>query len=146
MRRVTSATTSARIASSAWGSPAAVCSSTTSSTTCGDRWSSAACCSYPGRANQLENFRAPSGTVYSYAGYLLGPVVPAIGVSATAFWGADRDRGLASDDRPPWMLAANASLEWSTDWVALLVGASLPYHVSGLQPWTAGVGLALSPF
>ncbi len=102
--------------------------------------------SYPGRANQLENFRAPSGTVYSYAGYLLGPVVPAIGVSATAFWGADRDRGLASDDRPPWMLSANASLEWSTDWVALLVGASLPYHVSGLQPWTAGVGLALSPF
>jgi hypothetical protein len=102
--------------------------------------------SYPGQANELENFRAPSGTAYSYAGVLLGPVVPALGLSATAYWGADRDRGLPSDERPPWMVSANASLEWSTDWLALLVGASLPYHTSGLQPWTAGLGLALSPF
>jgi hypothetical protein len=100
--------------------------------------------SHPGGENQLENYRAPSGTVYGFLGYLLGPLVPAIGVSGTAFWGADRDRGRDSAERPAWMVSGNVSLEWSTDWAALLVGASLPYHSSGLQPWTAGVGVAVS--
>ena len=101
---------------------------------------------YPGEANELENYRAPSASVYAYAGYLLGPLVPSLGISATGYSGKDRDRGLASDDRPPWLVSGNAALEWSTDWMALLVGVSVPYHPSGLQPWTAGIGLALSPF
>jgi hypothetical protein len=101
---------------------------------------------YPGKENDLENFRAPFASVYGYVGYLLGPLVPSLGISATNYFGQDRDRGLPSDERPPWMVSANGSLEWSTDWVALLAGVSLPYHVSGLQPWTVGFGLALSPF
>jgi hypothetical protein len=101
---------------------------------------------YPGKVNAIENYRAPFGSLYAYAGYLVGPLVPSLGIAATGYYGQDRDRGLASDDRPPWMLSANASLEWSTDWVALLVGMSVPYHPSGLQPWTAGVGFAVAPF
>jgi hypothetical protein len=101
---------------------------------------------YPGSANQLENYRAPSGSVYAYVGYLLGPLVPAAGLSAIGFLGQDRDLGLPSDERPLYMAAFNTSLEWSTDWMALLAGVSLPYSTRGLQPWTAGVGLSLSPF
>ena len=101
---------------------------------------------YPGAENELNNFRAPSASTYAYAGYLLGPLVPALGISATYYRGQDLDRGMPSDSRPPWLVSANASIEWSTDWVAFLVGASLPYHASGLQPYTVGAGLALSPF
>ncbi|HEY0710594.1 MAG TPA: hypothetical protein VGG33_27575 [Polyangia bacterium] len=102
--------------------------------------------SYPGAANALENFRAPSGSVYGYCGYLLGAFVPAAGLSATAFWGQDRDRGLPSDSRPPAMVAGNLSLEWSNDWLAVLAGFSQPFWTDGRQPWTAGVGFALAPF
>ncbi len=101
---------------------------------------------YPGAVNDLENYRAPSASLYGYAGYLLGALVPSLGLSATVYRGADRDRGLASDERPPWQVSANAALEWSTDWLALLLGASIPYHTSGPQPWTVGVGFAVSPF
>ncbi len=102
--------------------------------------------SYPGTANALDNYRAPSGSVYAYAGYLLGPLVPAIGVSAIGFLGYDRDIGLANEARPLYMAAINASVEWSNDWMALLAGASVPYARIGMQPWTVGLGLALSPF
>ena len=57
--------------------------------------------------------------------------------------------------------AANASLEWSNDYLAVLVGAQLPYAIRGRnwsegpwtpganfgwQPWTLALGLSLSPF
>ncbi len=101
--------------------------------------------SYPGGKNQLENYRAPSGSVYSYAGYLLGPLVPALGIVATGFYGKDLDRNKPSDSQPAWMVSGHASLEWSSDWIALLLGASLPWSPKGWQPWTAGIGLAISP-
>jgi hypothetical protein len=102
--------------------------------------------SYPGGENDIRNYRAPSATAYGYAGYLLGPFVPAIGLSTTACRGPDRDVGLASTSRSNAMVAANASLEWSTDWLAILAGVSLPYSPRGLEPWTAGLGFALAPF
>jgi hypothetical protein len=101
--------------------------------------------SYPGRENDLQNFRAPSATAYGYAGYLLGPLVPALGLSVTGFQGHDRDRGFASE-RALVMGAISGSLEWSSDWVALLVGVSLPFSSNGREPWTAGLGVAVAPF
>ena len=74
------------------------------------------------------------------------PFVPALGISGTVYQGADRDVGLASDSRSNAMVAANASLEWSTDWLAILAGVSLPYSPRGLEPWTAGLGFAIAPF
>ena len=95
---------------------------------------------YPGAATSSRTTGPPRApcTATGLPARSAGPVAGAVG---DGYRGADRDRGLASDDRPPWMVSANASLEWSTDWVALLVGASLPYHTSGLQPWTPASAL-----
>jgi uncharacterized protein YcsI (UPF0317 family) len=45
-------------------------------------------------------------------------------------------------------LAGNLSLEWSSDYVAFLVGASLPYSVPDfeLEPWIVALGVTFSPF
>ena len=115
-----------------------------------------------GGRNALANYRAPFASAYGYAGYFLGPFVPALGLSFTGFPKPDRDRTL-EQDVPLLLLAPNASIEWSTDWIAVLVGVSLPIGLyakksamveglmsnpssTGLQPWTAAVGVSVSPF
>jgi hypothetical protein len=100
---------------------------------------------YPGRENSLHDYRAPSATLYGYGGYLVGPLVPAFGLSVTAFTGHDRDFGNATE-RKAVMAAASTSLEWSNAWVALLAGVSVPFSTKGLEPWTAGLGVAFAPF
>ena len=102
--------------------------------------------SYPGGENRLRNYRSPSAAAYGYVGYLLGPFVPAVGLSGTIYQQADRDIGLPSDSRANAMAALNGSLEWSVDWLAILAGVSLPYSQRGLEPWTAGLGFAVAPF
>jgi hypothetical protein len=108
-----------------------------------------------GGKNEFGSYRAPSGSVYAYAGYLLGPFVPAFGVSATGFAGLDKD--LTQEQAMPVVsLAANASLEWSTDWVAILLGASFPYDhgvrsesivtYNRLGAWTLALGAAFAVF
>jgi hypothetical protein len=101
---------------------------------------------YPGGENEIRNYRSPSASAYGYAGYLLGPFVPALGLSGTLYRQADRDVGMPSDSRSNAMAAVNGSLEWSTDWLAILAGVSLPFSARGLEPWTAGVGFAVAPF
>jgi hypothetical protein len=112
-----------------------------------------------GGENKVHNYRAPSGTLYGYAGYFLGPFVPAFGLSLTGFTGHDRDQD-AIQNTPLYSAAANLSIEWSTAWLALLVAASFPYGYDGikqdengfsrspwrLQPWTVSFGVAASPF
>jgi hypothetical protein len=116
--------------------------------------------SWRGGENQYKSYRAPSATGYGYATYMLGPFAPAVGLQATGFAGHDRNRG-QDDISPLFNVAAHLSLEWSTDWVALLVGASLPYqyvgdhHVDadgkpispwGFGPWIVAVGAAFAAF
>jgi hypothetical protein len=116
--------------------------------------------SYRGDENELGNYRAPVGSLYGFAGYFAGPLVPTLGLSMTGFLKPDRDRGI-EQDVPLVLLAGNASIEWSTDWIAILVGISVPYSlagsttstetvkpakVTGLQPWTAAIGVSVSPF
>lgn len=117
--------------------------------------------SYRGGENELGSFRAPLASVYGYAGYFAGPLVPALGLSFSAFTEADRDRGM-EQNVPTVLVSANASLEWSTDWIAVLAGISVPFglyarsaglggrnaaqEATGLQPWTAAVGVSVSPF
>lgn len=115
---------------------------------------------YRGDENELGNYRAPAASLYSYAGYFMGPLVPTLGFSLTGFLKPDRDRGI-EQDLPLVLFAGNASIEWSTDWIAVLVGVSVPYSlygvrastdtvkpakVTGLQPWTAAIGISVSPF
>jgi hypothetical protein len=112
-----------------------------------------------GGKNEIHNYRAPSGTLYGYAGYFLGPLVPAFGLSVTGFTGHDKDQD-AAQTTPLFSMAANLSLEWSTPWIALLIAASIPYGYDGvtqdenglprsawrLLPWTLSFGIAAAPF
>jgi hypothetical protein len=115
---------------------------------------------YRGGMNKpLDNYRAPSATGYGYVGYFLGPFVPAFGLSLTGFTAHDKD--LSQDENSAlFVAAANLSLEWSTDWVALLAGASFPYQYTGISrdsngapisqwgwgSWLVALGVAFSPF
>jgi hypothetical protein len=101
---------------------------------------------YRGGTNQRGSYRAPAASLYAHAGYLLGPFVPAGGLSLNGFLANDRDQGRAQDT-PLLTLAPSASLEWATDWVAVLAGVSVPFDRRGsLQPWLVSLGLALAPF
>lgn len=108
-----------------------------------------------GGTNNLGSYRGPSASVYSYAGVLLGPFVPAAGLSVTGFAASDRDFG-EPQALPYASAAANVSLEWSTDWMALLLAGSLPYDVgvhsttvpafNRFGPWTVALGAAFAVF
>ena len=113
--------------------------------------------SYRGGENSLGNYRAPSGALYGYGGYFMGPWVPSLGLSLQHYFGVDRDRGLDQQVQL-WAVAGTFELEWSTDWIAILGGVSLPFGWDqrgvvdgatggpGLQPWTVGLGVTVSPF
>jgi hypothetical protein len=109
---------------------------------------------YRGGRNDLGSYRAPTGSLYAYAGYFMGPFVPALGVSFTGFTGKDESQGV-EQDLPRTVVAGSASLEWSTDYVAVIANVTLPYSLGdrtyslgdwALQPWSATLGIAVSPF
>ncbi len=115
---------------------------------------------YRGGTNDLGSYRAPVGSLYSYVGYFLGPLVPTLGVQLIGFTGHDQDRGI-EQALPIDIFAANASIEWSNDDVAILLGASFPFGLDTitvepgagtnssffqLQPWVVALGLSVSPF
>jgi len=114
-----------------------------------------------GGQNSVGNYRAPVGSIYGYAGYFMGPFVPSFGLGLTRFFAADRE---GSQDQLMQLMAVTGtiSIEWSSDVLAILAGFSLPYGWEergsaegggannnlppGLQPWTVGVGVTVSPF
>lgn len=115
---------------------------------------------YRGGQNEFGNYRAPAAAVYGYTGYFAGSWVPSLGLSLSHFFGADRDRGLDQEVQL-WAVTWTLALEWANDDVAILGGISLPLGWdkrgvvdgaasgtadAGLQPWTAGIGVTLSPF
>ena len=115
--------------------------------------------SWRGGQNRLDNYRSPSGTGYGYVGYFLGPFVPAVGLALTGFPAHDRD--LTQPERTGLFSAAgSASVEWSNDYVAVLLSAVLPYQYDGFYKdangnprspwgfgsWMVGLGVAVSPF
>ncbi|MDQ2646989.1 MAG: hypothetical protein M3020_24505 [Myxococcota bacterium] len=102
---------------------------------------------YRGGQNELGSYRAPMASAYWYGGYFLGPFVPSLGLSFTRAFGADKDRGLEQETALN-IAAANAALEWSNDYVAVLAGGSLPYSLFEFeqQPWVVALGFSVSPF
>lgn len=112
-----------------------------------------------GGHNELDNYRAPTASVYAYTGYFLGPFVPSAGLVLSGFKGHDVDQN-SEQFTPLVSLSAQVSLEWTTDWIALLLAASVPYkydgvHVDesgnprspwGFMPWTLAVGVSVAPF
>jgi hypothetical protein len=113
----------------------------------------------PNGTHPQPSYRAPSATAYGYTAYFLGPVTPSLGVQLTGFAGADRDQG-APQRSPRFIAAPQLSLEWASDLVAVLIGASVPYQYDGetsdndgnprspwgFGPWMVAVGVAVSPF
>ncbi len=114
---------------------------------------------YRGGENELGNYRTASGSSYAFAGVYLGPFVPSFGLATTFFGGYDRDR-TEEENSALFVVAANASIEWSTDWIAVLVGASLPYQYDAVfknseglpkspwrwGQWVLGFGVTVAPF
>jgi hypothetical protein len=115
---------------------------------------------YRGGTNDLGSYRAPVAAVYGYTGYFAGPWVPSLGLSLSHFFAIDRDRGLDQQGQL-WAMTGSLAVEWSSDWLAILGGVSLPIgwatrgavdglkntsQGAGFQPWTAGVGFTISPF
>jgi hypothetical protein len=115
--------------------------------------------SWRGGQNEWESYRAPSATAYSYVGLYLGPFVPTIGLSTTVFKGHDRDRS-QEENSALFLVAGNVGVEWSTDWIAILAGASIPYQFDAVYKnsegfarnpwrwgqWVLGLGVTISPF
>ena len=114
---------------------------------------------YRGGRNGLDSYRSPMAATYAYAGYFLGPLVPSVGLTLAGYRRHDIDLNV-EQSTPLASLAANFSLEWSTDWLALLIGASFPYKYDGLRidgsgqprspwgfmPWVVAIGASVAPF
>ncbi len=112
-----------------------------------------------GGENKLNSYRAPTASLYGYTGYFLGPFVPSFGFVLSGYKGHDVDRN-SEQTTPLVSLAAQAGLEWSCDWLALMVAGTLPYKYDGLyvdesgqprtpwgfMPWTVSFGLSTAPF
>lgn len=110
---------------------------------------------YRGGSNGIA-YRSPGATAYGFAGYFAGPLVPSVGLQLAAFQKQD-ERGAFHEnlDTPVMTAAVNAGLEWSTDYVAVLAGASFPFALQdtwgksgkfALQPFILGLGISVSPF
>jgi hypothetical protein len=115
--------------------------------------------SWRGGENSMSNYRAPSASAYAFTGWFWGRLVPAAGLSVTGFSGHDREQG-QPDNSALIQGAPTLSLEWSSDWLAILAGASFPYQYNGVSQdsngkavspwgwgdWTVSLGLAFAPF
>jgi hypothetical protein len=111
----------------------------------------------------MGDFRGSGASGYVYAGYLLGPFVPSVGLNLTAKITADRERDLALAGQPMIMLSPTVAVEWSIDWLAILLSASMQFSlfegsqalfggagdwkaVFELETWTVGLGVQTSIF
>jgi len=115
--------------------------------------------SWRGGKNEFDSYRAPTAAAYSYVGYFLGPIVPAVGLTLSGFKGHDVDQR-SMQPTPLVALSANLSLEWSNPWFAVLLAGSIPYKWDGVYedesknprtpwgflPWTVALGISTSPF
>ena len=112
---------------------------------------------YRGGTNDVPNYRAPGATTYGYAGYFLGPLVPTLGVNFAGFTRQDTTGAFGDNlNTPVLTAAAQASIEWSNPYVAVLLGTYIPWGILGanwhtsdklaLQAWTVALGVSVSPF
>jgi hypothetical protein len=103
---------------------------------------------YGGWENSIGDARAPSATAYGYAGYILGRWVPSAGLTVFGKPYHDRERGADRPDRndPLFMVVPSLSLEWSSDWIALLPAATMGLSYNGLESVSVGIGISSSLF
>jgi hypothetical protein len=112
---------------------------------------------FTGAPAHQDWYRAPGATAYAYSGWFVGPLVPTVGVNVVGTTSADTQGDTGDTVGIPVLSAAGqVSLEWSNPYLAVLLGAYLPfsvyqdnYHDYGhlkLQAWTVALGISVSPF
>jgi hypothetical protein len=100
---------------------------------------------YGGWTNGIGDYRAPNVTGYTYLGYTLGPFVPSAGVTLLGKLGHDRERQRDLDDAL-FVSMFSLALEWSMDWLAVLLSASMPVSYHGVEGGTITLGISTSVF
>jgi len=103
---------------------------------------------YNGWENSIGDGRSPSATAYGHVGYIRGPLVPAAGLTLFGKFLHDRERG---EDRPDdmdplFMIVPSLSLEWSIDWLALLLYTSSSFSYNGFESVAVTLGFSTSLF
>ena len=81
-----------------------------------------------GSKNDFGSSRAPSGSIYGHVAYLVGAFAPSVGLTLTGFAGKDHDK-LQEQAMPLTIVSPSLSLEWSSDWIAVLANLTTPYEV-----------------
>jgi hypothetical protein len=122
---------------------------------------------YSGWENSIKergnDFRGSGASGYVYAGYMLGPFVPSFGLNLTTKVTGDRGDGLPQLGQPMVMVSPTVAIEWSIDWLAILLSASMQFSlfegsealfggagdweaVFEMETWTIGLGVQTSIF
>ena len=104
--------------------------------------------SYAGWENDIGDYRAPSATGHAYAGYMLGALVPSVGLTVYGKLQHDRERGAerTPDRDPRLMLVPSLGCEWSTSWLAVLPAATVALSTGGVESVSVGLGISSSLF
>jgi hypothetical protein len=104
---------------------------------------------YGGWENKVGDLRASSLTAFSHVGFLLGPFVPSVGLSVTGKFFKDRAQEYAGEEIPNQamlLFPVSFSLEWSSDYIAILASSSLQLSTSGLDGVLIGLDMQTSLF
>ncbi len=93
------------------------------------------------------DMRGASVTGWSHFGFIAGPFMPSVGLTVIGKMQKDVERGEVMDQ--PWVLVPlSASLEWSSDYLAVLATAQAPLNVQSkvFDSWMVGLGVKASLF
>lgn len=93
------------------------------------------------------DLRGASVSGWSHFGFIVGPFMPSVGVTVVGKIQKDVERGEAMNQ--PWvMVPLSASLEWSSDYVAILATAQAPLNIHSkiFDNWMVGLGVKTSVF
>jgi hypothetical protein len=102
---------------------------------------------YGGWENSVGDFRAPSASGYLHVGYMLGPLVPSAGLNITGRFMSDRERNVEiSNVREMFTISPSVGLEWSSDYLAVMLSLTTPLSFQRMDSWMVGLGIQTSLF
>jgi hypothetical protein len=104
---------------------------------------------FAGWENGQGDYRASSAAAYAYGGYLLGPFVPSLGLTLMGKFGHDHQSlgpARKAIDDALFYTIFNAAVEWSIDWLAILLSTSTTVSYKGFEGFTVSLGISTSVF
>jgi hypothetical protein len=100
---------------------------------------------YSGWTNGIGDYRSPSVAGYGYFGFTLGPFVPSVGATLVGKFQHDRERGRDLDDAF-FLTVLHGGVEWSSDYVALLLAVTAPFSYKRSEGVSVTLGVSTSLF